>query len=492
MGQMRFYAPTPEKLQPHMIQRAYLAGLEAIPWQSSNQLADNVLSLTRDIGESGNLYIPWTIPDIGEVTLSTCSLMERTAPYHLPLELARGTLNRARNLAFDMTSAGLLVSEPIQTELKEAVKLFVRASIDHNHAENLAEEVIRYAAAAIESLSRLYTDQILRLRKERSGQLATMMALSLPTTNLKRDYETQVMQTFNSVILPFTWRDIQPHSVGFAWDAVDQSVQWCKSRGLRVCAGPLIQLDNLKLPDWLRPSDDHYEYFEDHAIRFIEEVVDRYIEDVHIWHCASRLNVGGSVSLSEEHKLRLSVAAVEAVRRISPRAPVVVSFDQPWAEYLIDDDFDLSPLHFADALVRADLGIAGVGLEMNLGYWPKGTLARDLLEISRHIDRWSLLGIPLIVFLRTPSCGGPDRLASSQAQVIQWGADQPLTPEFQRERIRRVIPLLLSKMSVHGLVWNEWSDALPHEFPHAGLIDAEGRIKPVFRALGEIRQENLL
>ena len=81
----------------------------------------------------------------------------------------------------------------------------------------------------------------------------------------------------------------------------------------------------------------------------------------------------------------------------------MISFDQPWAEYLAKEDFDLSPLHFADALVRADLGVAGVAMEMNLGYWPGGTQPRDLLAISRHLDRWSLLGIPLLAYLTLPS-----------------------------------------------------------------------------------------
>ncbi len=138
MGQMRFYAPTPEKLQPHMVQRAYLAGIEAIPWQSSNRFIDGVLTLERDIQESCNLYIPWTIPGLGEITLSTSSLMERDTPYHLPLELARGTLNRARNLASDMKTAGLLTSDSIDEQLQQAVKLFVRASIRKDDAEPAA------------------------------------------------------------------------------------------------------------------------------------------------------------------------------------------------------------------------------------------------------------------------------------------------------------------------------------------------------------------
>ena len=94
MGQMRFYAPTPKKLLPHAVELAYVAGLEAIPWYSRNSLADDVLTIDRVVSESGNLYIPWSIPGIGDRVLSTCTLMERDAPYCLATELAHCDIKR--------------------------------------------------------------------------------------------------------------------------------------------------------------------------------------------------------------------------------------------------------------------------------------------------------------------------------------------------------------------------------------------------------------
>ncbi len=122
------------------------------------------------------------------------------------------------------------------------------------------------------------------------------------------------------------------------------------------------------------------------------------------------------------------MATLEAVRSQAPRSPVVISFDQPWAEYLAGEDLDLSPLHFADALVRADLGVAGVGIEMNLGYWPQGSQPRDLLAISCHLDRWSLLGIPLLVYLTLPSQGTPDGQAVGAAHVVAHAPTNPNVP----------------------------------------------------------------
>ena len=78
--------------------------------------------------------------------------------------------------------------------------------------------------------------------------------------------------------------------------------------------------------------------------------------------------------------------AVQVVRKIDPRTPIVVSFDQPWGEYLVDQEHELAPLHYADALVRADLGISGFGLEMNAGYWPRGTAHRPVGRLLARAD----------------------------------------------------------------------------------------------------------
>ena len=51
-------------------------------------------------------------------------------------------------------------------------------------------------------------------------------------------------------------------------------------------------------------------------------------------------NLEGLLAFSEEQRLRLAVAMIEVVRDTSSRTPVVISFDQPWAEYLAADDYD--------------------------------------------------------------------------------------------------------------------------------------------------------
>ena len=128
---------------------------------------------------------------------------------------------------------------------------------------------------------------------------------------------------------------------------------------------------------------------------------------------------------------------------------------------------------------------------MNLSYWPHGSQPRDLLAISRHLDRWSLLGIPILIYLTMPSSGLPDPHAVGEVRIVPYSPDQPDRPALCQQSAAELTRLLLTKPSVHGIIWNQWSDAAVHEFPHSGLLDAQGQAKPLLESLAQLRQEHL-
>ena len=86
----------------------------------------------------------------------------------------------------------------------------------------------------------------------------------------------------------------------------------------------------------------------------------------------------------------------------------MIGIDQPWGEYQGRRAVDLSPIHFADALVRARLDLKAIFLEMNFGCFTGGTLPRSEMDLNRFLDYWSLLGLPLLVGLSVPSADGAD------------------------------------------------------------------------------------
>ena len=172
--------------------------------------------------------------------------------------------------------------------------------------------------------------------------------------------------------------------------------------------------------------------------------------------------------------------------------PLVADFDRPWAEWLGGSGFQLGPLHLADSLARAEIGLAGVGLEVAPGFGPPGSHLRDLFEFSRLLDLYALLNQPLYVTIALPSALGPDPQADPVAVVDdrQWPAG--LDEVTQREMAERWVALAVAKPYVRAVVWQHATDADPHLYPHAGLFRPDGTPKPTVDWMRSFRSSFLV
>jgi hypothetical protein len=485
MGQLRFVAPCREHLAERTAEFAYIAGLEGIPWpcrcrQTGNNRADAELIVERSVAESGNLYLPWRTKDAGELMLSTASLMERQLPYRLVVELARGTLNRVRNQLADWQLVGLQAPAELEERICSACRQLANIVIekDPHAASRASEELINESLAAGERLAREYSRQMLAIRRQDSSASRVLVGGRLPRRPLLDSEDAFVRKYWNAVSLSFPWRTIESSPGKFDWELCDRQVKWCTEQGLRIVSGPLVSLTRNHLPDWLFLWEEDFENLQQKILHFVRAVVNRYRGLVHVWNSLAGMNVPGALAITEEQRLRLAVVSIDELRKHDSATPVLVTVDQPWGEYLTSESLELSPLHFADALQRADLGLAGIGLEWNVGYWPGGTLPRDSLEVSRQLDRWSLLGLPLVVFVTLPSSGTVDESARLSPQAICEGTVPP-SGQSQRDGAERLLPLALAKPFVQGVFWNQLSDQETPDCAHGGLFDGSGQAKPV-------------
>ncbi len=394
MGSMRFVVPRP-RLAANAVERAYFSGMDDLPWQSRSQWVDGQLVVRRSESDSGQFHIPWPVDGYGELMLGTATLREREAPYHLPVELARGAIHRVRQQLALWQAAGLTASDQVLAPLALAHAALSRAVTHQSQAEmadGYAAAALTHALVAGDRLTREYTQAVVAVRQKQAAKITPLFGVSLGNKPIEPATGTLLAETFNAAIVPFAWNEVEQHEGKRDWSTSDQQIQWCRDQGLRICGGPLVQIDRAAVPDWLYLWEGDDEALIKFAVDYIIATVTRYRGKVHLWQCAARLNVSDVLGLAEEQRLRLVAISVETVRQADPRTPIVVSIDQPCAEFMGEQECDLSPLHFADALVRAEIGLAAIGLEINLGYWPSGTGLRDVLEFGRQIDRWGLLG----------------------------------------------------------------------------------------------------
>ena len=316
-------------------------------------------------------------------------------------------------------------------------------------------------------------------------------------------------------------RQLETESKSAALSLIDAQLAWARRNSLRIFGGPLINLQAHAVPKWLYLLSDFQSMY-DAACKHATFMVERYKGQVHLWSAAAGLNAPNTLGITDEQVLHLAVGVIQAVRRSDPKTPVVLSIDAPWAEYLGQKSDGISPLHFADALIRADLGLSGLGLELNLNYWPGGSMPRDLVDISDLIDHWNILGLPLLAHVSSPCHLNPDSLATSKSNIVSnwryptyawWdqsqmsdsgsidlpAADQVVqnvvsgsASRSSRDRIPvnglEVIQMLLAKSNVHGIFWNQYSDREDHIYPNAGLIATSGKHRSLLDGMARLRQ----
>ncbi|MFO0868187.1 MAG: hypothetical protein U0935_04510 [Pirellulales bacterium] len=494
MGQFRFLVPHGDRLSEASVQRAYLGGADHVPWLTEASWEGPLLVVEREVRESGVLALPWFVAGHGEVVLSTTSLMERKQPYDLTLELARGTLHRLRAQLAQWQLLGFQPAAESRSLVEAAQEAFLRAATHQSQPDCVlesAELCLQSALSAIDRICAEFAVVAIESRLTPNSQLTTLLGAPLESPPLDGKAAKWVQASFNTAQLPFCWAEQEQTPGVRSYGALENQLRWCRELGLKTIAGPLFRPNRRSWPTWLDARTANFETLQRHVIDYVQDTVRTFQGKVHVWHAAAAVAGDNETRLTEEQRLRLVVNVVETVRQLDARTPLIVSFDQPWGEYMTRRHYDLSPLHFADMLVRSDLGIAGLGLEINFGYEQRATWPRDLLEVNRQIDHWSTLGLPLLVFLTAPSNSGTDPWAREPvAANPRLGASGP-SPEWQKRFAERFVPFLIAKQAVHSVIWNQLRDEFPHDFPHGGLFDRDGARKPAIEALADVRQRHL-
>ncbi len=497
MGQIHFEVPSSAQslFDQTRWSEAYICGIEGIPWQCQVKYQAPRLTLSRAIHSSGKLHLVCPVGDLGPRTLSTCSLRESQEPYSLFVELARGCCYRAQNQADIWRRAGLTLDKQFDQLVRQGVQRFLDSVRDRDRKGSPPEaalEAIEFFERAIDRLGDSYTTQSIAFRKRQEPRIGTMVAASVlppgPTSETSRD---AFKQTFNAAMVRLNWGDIENDHGRYDFDAARQSIDWCIENGLRVVGGPLIDFRTRLMPHWLYVLEDNFETLLTAIIQFAEQTVKELKGKVHLWNCASGLNTQGPIRLDDEQAMRIAVGILQTVRRLDPGTPAIMSFDQPFGEYLSRERNGISPLHFADALARSGLGMAGLGLDLRYHYRDDHTDPRSVVDFSLMIDRWSTLGLPLMVHMGVPGGSGIDPNATAPSDTNLPAASGTDGGTQQSEIAVPLLKALLAKHCVHAIVWDGWSDAEPHVNSHSGLLDVGGKPRPLLSFLQQLRQDYL-
>jgi hypothetical protein len=495
MGSMAFRLPAnvPDSDQTEAeLERAAIAGgQDGMPFLTHTSVEPGLLVVQRTQDESGFLQIPWSLNGVGQLLFTSATLMERAQPYHLLLELARGKIHQLRNQMSDWTQGGLILHEDIRQQVKVACHAFGKAASNVDVAALDAEAIrtLDLGLRASRELVDSYVDQVFQVRHLRQTQLDTLWGCRIAAP-LEGESDALFRQTFNTVKVAVSWQDVEPSEGKWNWDALDRLVDWAVASRLDIIGGPLVDISGRALADWLWSERPDLNQIATRLITFVETLVDRYKDRIRTWQITAASNWSGVVATNDEELLWLTVRLLEAARKIDPQFELVVGLTQPWGEYLASEEHNVTPFSFVDTLMRTGTRIDGLDLEIVMGVTPRGSYCRDPLELSRLLDLYVLLGIPLHLTLGYPSAG-EDRSADGDLKVDGGRWTGPASQTTQSDWARQFGRLAMCKPFVRGVSWTHWSDSLAHQFPACGLLDASGGAKPALDVLRKLRAEHL-
>jgi len=387
----------------------------------------------------------------------------------------------------------LQLAPDLEKLIQDASRAFGRSitGVPPEEASQQAQVALDLGYQAAEQLVRAYVQQVFQIRHQRQARLDTLLACRLGTAVPPSPLASQFVPAFNTVCLPFSWNNIESEEATYRWETCDTLLDWALKQKLEVMAGPLIDFSSAQLPAWLWLWERDLPSLAAFMCKFVETVVRRYRNRIRRWQLTAASNCANVLALSEDDLLGLTYRLSEAARQVDPTLELAVGIAQPWGEYMALADRTHSPFIFADTLIRSGLNLSSLNVEIIMGVMPRGSYCRDLLEVSRLLDLYALLGVPMRVTVGYPSSSQTDPDADPDLKVEggHWGGG--FTPEVQATWASDVMALALCKPYVQGVQWTNFRDAEPHQFPHCGIVDARDQIKPALQKLRDLREAHL-
>jgi len=473
------------------LERACLASTgDYMPWPTEQARKGDRLVLKRSLDESGHLCLPWSLGPAGHFVGMSATLIERDAPYDLLTELARGKLVQVRNTLADWQGAGLQATPALTGQLDAARKAFSRLLFRDaaEPAGALGQEALTRGYAAARALVRSYVEQVFAMRESRGIKAETHLSCRLGHTPPDEKRTAALEGVFTALTVPVSWARIEPEQDHWNWEPFDRLLAWAEARDAALTAGPLFDVSAAQLPAWLWLFERDLPRIVTFVCRFVEKVVRRYRGRIRRWHLTGASNYGSVLSLGEDELLGLTFRLAETVRQIDPALELVVGVAQPWGDYMAPTDRSYSPHNFADTLIRGDVHLAALDLEVVAGVSPRGSFHRDLLDCSRMFDYYAPLGVPVQLTLGHPAATTADPLADPDLGIEGGSWPGGFTPEGQADWLGEVLSLALCKPYVRAVEWATLADDEPHQFPNCGLFDAQGRPRPALATLRKIRE----
>ena len=286
-------------------------------------------------------------------------------------------------------------------------------------------------------------------------------------------YQQRFEELLNFGTVPFYTKGFEPKEGEYKWKRPEDIAGWLNGAGLAAKGHPVLWFYPGTTPDYLkkRPFEEIRQWVYDRT----PTIVEHYAGSIDIWDVINEPHVQNVLGFTLDQMVEITNVVSQRTREANPEATRIVNSCCLWAEYMkgqFGPDVRIcSPLEFLERMRAAKVDYDVLGLQL---YYP----SRDLLEISRMIDRFERFGKPVhITELAVPSSaeGDPYSHWKGPNAVRAMGTwHRPWDQGLQAEWVDGFYTICYSKPFVEAVTWWDFADYRPgHFFPHGGYLDHE-------------------
>ncbi len=441
----------------------------------------------------------WDCGEPGEFHLETTRLMPRPNKTHcLNVELARFRLMKLLQKVEDWGLMDMPQAESIVTRLKALQERFAEALVampDGAAASPVADEVIRESIALGDELALFNADLTLARRKQQNAFARFVFGSRVDWTVRSQRAKDLLADHFDYAVLPLTWKLLQPKEDAFDTAALDEWVEFLTRRRIPIIAGPIIDLTEEALPDWVYMWENDLDVLRDLMVDFVRKMVTRYRRAVSVWNVVGSMHNPAVGHLSFEQTIELTRLLVAQVKSMLPQGRTLVTIRDPFSEAHAGKHPGTPPMLYADTIAQAGVSVDGFALEYQMGVPKPGSHTRDLFQLSVALDRLSSTGKPVYVTaLGCPGRSSPDPQDASEGKLDpsragRWGKT-PWNADVQAKWLEAASKVALGKPFIESITWASLTDS-GASLPAGGLVDDMFKPKPAFEVFQQLRQTYL-
>ena len=305
----------------------------------------------------------WDVGALGSFHLETTRLPPRDKPYNLNVELARFRLMKVVQKQEDWNLFDFPRAERLQEKFKLSQGWFSDAlgQLDNPAmAAKLADESLVISIELSEELALFHSDLLLNRRRAANTFVKHVFGCRVDCAVQNTKYRETPAGHFDHVVVPTSWKLLQPQEATFSPEPVDAWIETLSKRRVPIIAGPLINLLETDLPDWMFIWENDFETLRELAYEHVRKIVQRYRKAVTLWNVVGGIATNRAFTLTFEQMIELTRMLVSEVKNLLPNARTLINVTDPFGEYHAKNPTSVAPILYAIADSRFHMNFAEV------------------------------------------------------------------------------------------------------------------------------------